>query len=80
MFQTYNLIVLSAALALYLVSGLLSWDAWWPLLWAVPGTVIGSWVGARVYQGLSDQRFHVTVLCLLAISGATLIWSFLFGK
>ena len=35
---------------------------------ALPGTLAGAWLGARTYRRLSDRRFHVVVLGLLAAS------------
>lgn len=79
-FQSYNLIVLSAAFASYVVNGLITGEVGWLLLGALPGTILGSWLGARAYRRLSDRRFHQLVLCLLGVSGLTLIWSSLFGR
>ena len=79
-FQAYNLIVLSTALVAHVAEGLMTSQVNWLLLWALPGTVSGSWLGVRAYRRLSDQRFHQLVLCLLAISGVTLIWPTIAGR
>ena len=78
-FQAYNLTVLSAALAALIIKGLFTREVGWLLLWALPGTFCGAWLGARAYRRLSDHHFHQIVLGLLAVSGLTLIWSSIFG-
>ena len=44
-------------------------------LLAFPGTILGAFLGARVYHALSDRNFGDLVLGLLVISGAGLIWA-----
>lgn len=78
-FQAYNLIVLGAALVTHAVAGRLTPEVGWMTLWALPGTLSGSWLGAHTYRRLSDHRFHQIVLGLLAVSGVTLIWPSVFG-
>jgi uncharacterized membrane protein YfcA len=74
-FQTYNLAVLVAALGLQIASGLIGESVIWPALLALPGTIIGAWLGARLYHALSDRNFSDVVLGLLLLSGAGLLWS-----
>jgi uncharacterized membrane protein YfcA len=78
-FQAFNLTILSMALATLAGQGLLTRELGWLVLWALPGTLIGSWLGARAYLRLSDLHFDRIVLGLLALSGVTLIWSSLAG-
>jgi uncharacterized membrane protein YfcA len=79
-FQAYNLTVLGVALVAHVIDGLITQDVGWLLLWTLPGTVSGAWLGARAYRQLSDHVFHQLVLGLLGFSGVTLIWSSVFGK
>jgi uncharacterized membrane protein YfcA len=79
-FQAYNLTVLSVALSALVVKGMIGPEIGWLLLWALPGTLSGAWVGVRVYRRLSDQRFHRLLLGLLAIAGGTLVWPSLVGR
>ncbi|MGZ5728002.1 MAG: sulfite exporter TauE/SafE family protein [Burkholderiales bacterium] len=72
-FQSFNLTILVAALAAHAVNGMLTAELWRLVLVAIPGTFIGSWLGARLYRRLSDKRFQIVVLLLLAISGVILI-------
>ena len=47
----------------------------WLTLLAFPGTVLGAWLGARIYHALSDRNFRDIVLGLLLLSGVGLIWN-----
>jgi uncharacterized protein len=42
-------------------------------LLCLPATLIGAWIGARVYVGVSAQTFQCVVLGLLLVSGCILI-------
>ena len=74
-FQTFNATVLFAALCLQAASGLVERQVIWLTVLAFPGTVAGSWIGARLYHALSDRNFRDVVLALLLLSGAGLVWS-----
>lgn len=73
-FQAFNLTILLAALCAHALSGLLTVEFGKLFLGALPGTLLGAWLGARIYRRLTDKRFHEVVLCLLGISGITLVW------
>lgn len=79
-FQAYNLTVLGAALAAHAADGLLTREIGTLLLWALPGTLLGTWLGSLAYRRLSDHHFHQLVLSLLGFSGSTLVWSGIFGQ
>jgi len=74
-FQIFNFTVLFVALCLQAASGLIERQVLWLALLALPGTVIGAWLGARLYHALSDRNFRDVVLALLMLSGAALVWS-----
>jgi uncharacterized membrane protein YfcA len=74
-FQTFNIAVLFAALCLQAASGLVERDVIWLTALAFPGTILGSWLGARLYHALSDRNFRDVVLALLVLSGAGLVWN-----
>jgi uncharacterized membrane protein YfcA len=74
-FQIFNWTVLVAALGLQLASGLVDRQVIWLALLALPGTILGASLGARVYHGLSDKNFRDVVLVLLFLSGVGLVWS-----
>ena len=74
-FQTFNWTVLFVALCLQIGSGRVGREVLWSAALALPGTVIGAWLGARLYHALNDRNFRDVVLGLLFLSGATLIWN-----
>ena len=74
LFQSYNLSVLCFALAGLALSGHLTRELGLATLAALPGTLTGALLGARAYRRLSDFHFNKVILCLLALSGVTLLW------
>ena len=74
-FQAYNLSILFAALIAHAAAGLVTVELARLFLVAVPGTLGGAWLGARLYRRLSDRRFDQLVLSLLLLSGLLLVWS-----
>jgi uncharacterized protein len=40
---------------------------------ALPGTLVGSWLGRKTYKRLGDSRFSQLVLILLLLSGISII-------
>jgi len=72
-FQMFNLTVLTTALIAYGFSGLLTAELGKLVLMAVPGTLIGAWLGFHAYRRLSDHGFHIIVLVLLMAAGVMLI-------
>lgn len=73
-FQVFNWTVLLAALCLQVAAGLVKPEVVWLTLLAFPGTILGAWLGARIYHALSDRNFRDLVLGLLLLSGVGLIW------
>jgi hypothetical protein len=74
-FQTFNWTILTASLGVHAASGLVTGEVLRLALLAFPLTLIGAWLGARVYFKLSDHHFGDLVLALLFVSGLTLIWN-----
>ena len=74
-FQLFNGTVLGAALCLQIATGFVEQDVFWLALLAMPGTLVGAWLGARTYRALSDRNFYDVVLGLLFLSGVVLVWS-----
>jgi uncharacterized membrane protein YfcA len=70
--QVFNLTILLAAIVAHAASGLVNPAFIRLVLIALPGTLVGSWLGVQVYHRLSDRRFHDVVLALLAVSGLSL--------
>jgi uncharacterized membrane protein YfcA len=74
-FQTFNTAVLTAALCLQAGTGFITREVIWSALLALPGTIVGAWLGARTYRALSDSNFRDVVLGLLFLSGIGLVCS-----
>ena len=74
-FQTFNWTVLFVALCLQAASGQVGREVLWAAALALPGTIIGTWLGARLYHALDDRNFRDVVLGLLFLSGAILVWN-----
>jgi uncharacterized membrane protein YfcA len=75
LFQIFNWSVLSASLCLQAGTGFVTTEVLRLALLALPGTVLGAWLGARTFHALSDRNFRDVVLGLLFLSGITLLWS-----
>jgi uncharacterized protein len=74
-FQTFNFTILAVALCVQIGSGLVKPEIVRLVICAFPGTLLGAWLGARVYHALSDRNFSDVVLVLLFLSGVGLVWS-----
>jgi uncharacterized protein len=74
-FQTFNWTVLFVALCVQAAAGRVGSKVLWFAALALPGTVVGAWLGARLYHALDDRNFRDVVLALLFLSGATLVWN-----
>jgi len=72
-FQVFNWTILLAALCLQIGTGLIKQDVIGLALVTFPGTLLGTWLGTRVYHALNDRNFRDVVLALLVLSGVTLI-------
>jgi uncharacterized membrane protein YfcA len=77
-FQGFNFPILCIALIAYALSGFLNGELWRLVLLALPGTLGGAWAGSEVYRRMSDIEFHRIVLCILALSGVTLLLTTVF--
>lgn len=74
-FQIFNWTVLASALGIQAASGLVERQVIWLAMIAFPGTIVGAWLGARLYHALSDKHFSDIVLGLLFLSGVGLVWN-----
>lgn len=73
--QTFNVAILSLALAAHAVSGLLTRQVAVAAIVAIPAAVGGAWLGAFIYRRLADRGYQRAVMVLLLLSGAGLIWA-----
>lgn len=74
-FQAFNMTLLTAMLVASAVQGLIGPKSLLALGAAAPATLIGGWLGMRLYQRLDDWRFERIVLLVLLLSGLGLVWS-----
>jgi uncharacterized membrane protein YfcA len=72
-YQPFNLVVLTLASIGMAISGQITMHVLWIAFLCLPVTLVGAWIGARVYVGISAQIFQRVVLCLLLVSGCILI-------
>lgn len=70
--QSFNLSILALALAAHVAAGRLDAPTGVAVAAALPGTLAGAWLGARVYRRLGDGDYRRIVLVLLMISGLAL--------
>jgi uncharacterized membrane protein YfcA len=72
-YQPFNLIVLALASVAMGFDGQITPDVLWIALFALPVTLAGAGIGARLYGAVSPRTFQRLVLLLLLASGAFLI-------
>ena len=73
--QNFNLGIQLLTLVAYLWQGLITSALLPQLALLVPVVLLCSWVGTRLYLGLSEARFRQLVLVLLSCSGAAMLVS-----
>lgn len=72
-FQAFNLSILLFAFAAQAWAGFVTLELGRLVLIALPGTLLGAWLGRRVYARLDDDRFGRVVLWLLLVSGISIV-------
>ena len=73
--QNFNLGIQLVTLAAYLAQGLIHRETL-PMIGAmIPAVLLCSWLGTRIYMGLSEAQFRQLVLVLLTLSGAAMLAS-----
>ena len=72
-FQSFNLSILLLALVSQAIGGFIGAEVGKFLLIALPGTLLGAWLGRKTYNRLGDNRFNQVVLVLLLLSGISMI-------
>jgi hypothetical protein len=72
-FQGYNLSILAFALASQAGAGLLDARTGFLLVIALPATVVGAWIGRRMYARLDTRRFGRVVLAVLLAGGVGIV-------
>jgi uncharacterized membrane protein YfcA len=72
-YQPFNLVVLAVAGLGMTAAGRVDAPVLAALLVAVPGTLVGAFLGARLYRRASEATFRKVVLTLLLLSGTFLV-------
>lgn len=72
-YQPFNLIVLSLASAGMAVTGQIDQSILFVAGLCLPVTLVGAWLGTRMYLGVSEATFRRVILILLLGSGSILI-------
>lgn len=72
-FQVFNLSILLFALVAQGFGGFIGVDIGKLALVALPGTLLGAWLGRKTYNWLGDDRFNQVVLILLLLSGISIV-------
>lgn len=75
LFQAFNLSILLTTVIAHAANGRVNAALGLAVATALPGTMLGSWLGAAAYRRLSDRHFNTLILYLLALSGASLLWA-----
>ncbi len=73
--QAFNTTILTAMLVASFAQGMIERSSLIALGLALPGTLLGNWMGLLLYRRLDDMRFDRIVLSVLLVSGVGLIWS-----
>jgi len=72
-FQGYNLVVLGVSVVFLWLAQYITVEVLNLLLVALPGTLVGAWLGRKTYANLNDDRFDLAILFVLLFSGLSLI-------
>ncbi|WNK01328.1 sulfite exporter TauE/SafE family protein [Thalassospiraceae bacterium LMO-JJ14] len=73
-FQAFNLTILATAFFSQWAGGLITAEVGRMTLLALPGTLIGVWLGRRLYEKLDVKGFDRVVYIVLLLSGVTMIY------
>lgn len=71
-YQPFNLTILAIALCAHILLGNVTEQVWELIFMCIPATILGAYLGIRMYGRVNDQQFRVLVLWLLLISGIVL--------
>ena len=72
-FQPF-IVAMQVVAAIGLVAGgFFGWETLWRLLATLPALALGGWLGVRAYRVIPASAFRVVLLCLLLLSGLSLV-------
>lgn len=79
-FQTFNLTILAMAGVSQATAGYFTAGLGRLVLVALPGTLLGAWLGRRTYNRLAERQFDRLVLALLLLSGISILATAAWGR
>lgn len=71
-YQPFNLAILATALFVHFAQGILTEQVWGFALACLPATILGAYLGVRMYGRVNERQFRILVLLLLLASGIVL--------
>lgn len=71
--QNFNLALLAVVMASYMAQGWVTRDLWPLFAIVAPAMLLPTWVGTRLYLGISEAGFRRLVLSLLTLSGLAML-------
>jgi uncharacterized membrane protein YfcA len=71
-YQPFNLTILAIVLCTYITQGTMTGEVWGLVFMCIPATILGAYLGIRMYGRVNDQQFRAMVLWLLLVSGIVL--------
>lgn len=71
-YQPFNLAILVVVLGAYAAQGIMTEQVWGLALLCLPATILGAYLGIRMYGRVNNQQFRAIVLWLLLASGIVL--------
>ena len=78
-YQPYNFAMHVCAIVAFGVAGLLNFELLLLVIYSMPATLIGIWLGRRLYGKIDETQFKRVILVLLTASGIVLVWGGLFA-
>lgn len=79
-FQAFNIAILIVAFATQAISGYMTHEVGRMALFALPGTVLGVWIGRKIYDRLGQTGFDRIVMIVLLISGLATVATTIFSE
>jgi len=74
-YQPFNFAMHVCALVAFGVAGLLTITLFWLAVYSLPVSLVGIWLGRRLYGRVDERQFKRIILVLLTVSGLSLIWT-----
>ena len=72
-YQTFFIVTHTLTMAIYVVSGVLTWHSVSLFGLVGPPILLSSWIGSRWYRGMSGATFTRVLFLVLLVSGLTLV-------